>query len=1003
MADNTSGTEKLMRLLAELDSALAREHVSQESRRALLAMQEGIRESLHIVEQARREWLDAMDAVPDPIFMHDQEYRILRANHAYAKRAGMDVREVVGKPYWQVFPRLTGPLAGCVHSLEHRQLQEEELKLSADEIYLIRYFPIVDEQNRYRYSLHLMQDVTAKRRAEAALQKSDAELRQAQRVAHLGSWALDPATGIINWSDEIFRVFGLQPRPAAPSYEELRQLLTPASFAQMDAAIGNTRQSGLPYRIDLELVWPDGTRHWVDARGEAVYDDAGKIVALRGTALDITERKQLEETKRQTLQRMQAQLQSISVMATSQALIAGQIEPFAREATQAVARVAGVERASVWLFNDDLSELRCIDLYEATPARHSAGVVLLHSQFENELRTIIDEKYVDADDPLTDPRTAGYVEGYLKPLRISSMLDVLIHVGGRPLGLLCFEHLDRPHHWERDEVAFAIQLANLLALSLINRDRLQAQQLLQVSEATLRAERDTAQRYLDVAGVMLLVLDAEGRIERINRMGCRLLGYREDELLGRSWFDGFLPEASNEDAREVFRQIVAGNAELTEFHENAILPRDGVERLIAWHNRPLTDDSGKIIGTLSSGEDITERKQAELALQRALRAQQTLSACNSILVHADHEQRLLVDMCRNVVEQGGYRLAWIGFVAHDAAKSVRPMASAGHDNGFVDALLLTWADTERGQGPTGRAIRGGKAEYVSDIAQDPSYAPWRQAALERGYGACISLPLKEEDGDVFGVLNLYDAASNAFEEGELRLLRELAEDLAFGILTLRTRQERTHFQTEHLKSANQLKATLLDTISAIARTVEKRDPYTAGHQNAVAQLAVAIAQELGLEAERIEGLKLGGLIHDIGKIYVPAEILNRPGQLSPPEFELIKSHSEVGYDIIKDVKFPWPVAQMVLQHHERLDGSGYPKGLKGEDIILEARILAVADVVEAITAHRPYRPAIGVEAALAEIESKRGLAYDADVVDACLRLFRERGWSITSSFSAQAQ
>ncbi len=202
--------------------------------------------------------------------------------------------------------------------------------------------------------------------------------------------------------------------------------------------------------------------------------------------------------------------------------------------------------------------------------------------------------------------------------------------------------------------------------------------------------------------------------------------------------------------------------------------------------------------------------------------------------------------------------------------------------------------------------------------------------------------------------------------------------------------------TEKRRSAERLKETLTDTIRAIALTVEKRDPYTAGHQNRVADLCVAIGGELGLSEDRTEGLRLAALIHDIGKIYVPAEILNRPGKLTPAEFEIIKSHPEVGYDIVKDVKFPWPVGEMILRHHERIDGTGYPAGLKGEEIILEARILAVADVVEAITAHRPYRPARGLEAALGEIEAGRGGRYDPAVADACLRLIREKRFEFGS-------
>jgi putative nucleotidyltransferase with HDIG domain len=185
---------------------------------------------------------------------------------------------------------------------------------------------------------------------------------------------------------------------------------------------------------------------------------------------------------------------------------------------------------------------------------------------------------------------------------------------------------------------------------------------------------------------------------------------------------------------------------------------------------------------------------------------------------------------------------------------------------------------------------------------------------------------------------------------------------------------------------------LLETIEAIGSALEKRDPYTAGHQRQVAKLAHAIAQEMKLPQEIAEGIYMGCLIHDIGKIYIPAEILSRPGKLTAPEFEIIKCHSQVGYDIIKGIEFPWPVAKMILEHHERLNGSGYPQGLKGDEISLEARILAVSDVVEAMASHRPYRPAVGLDSALDEISQNRGTLYDPQAVDVCLRLFREKSF-----------
>jgi len=181
-------------------------------------------------------------------------------------------------------------------------------------------------------------------------------------------------------------------------------------------------------------------------------------------------------------------------------------------------------------------------------------------------------------------------------------------------------------------------------------------------------------------------------------------------------------------------------------------------------------------------------------------------------------------------------------------------------------------------------------------------------------------------------------------------------------------------------------------VQAVAGMVELRDPYTAGHQRRVAELAVAIGREMGLDERRLEGLLVTGLVHDIGKIQVPSEILSRPCKLSDLEFNLIKAHSYAGYDILKEIPFPWPVADTVHQHHERLDGSGYPRGLTGDEILLEARIISVADVVEAMASYRPYREAIPLDQVMAEIEHQAGTLYDPEVVSACLRLFREQGF-----------
>jgi PAS domain S-box-containing protein/putative nucleotidyltransferase with HDIG domain len=243
------------------------------------------------------------------------------------------------------------------------------------------------------------------------------------------------------------------------------------------------------------------------------------------------------------------------------------------------------------------------------------------------------------------------------------------------------------------------------------------------------------------------------------------------------------------------------------------------------------------------------------------------------------------------------------------------------------------------------------------------------------------------------------------DNGAIRYLREQADPVTNGegetVGSFGTSQDITDLMEadqERQLYLMKFRHALKQTIEAVAATLEKRDPYTAGHQRNVALLAEAIAVEMGLADELVEGIRLGSSIHDIGKIHIPAEILNRPGKLSAEEFNMIKTHAIQGYEILKDVDFPWPVAGMIRQHHERLNGSGYPDGLKEDEILLESKIIAVADVVEAMASHRPYRPALGLEPALEELVRGRGDLFDPVVVDSCLRLFREKDFQLTLSF-----
>lgn len=261
-----------------------------------------------------------------------------------------------------------------------------------------------------------------------------------------------------------------------------------------------------------------------------------------------------------------------------------------------------------------------------------------------------------------------------------------------------------------------------------------------------------------------------------------------------------------------------------------------------------------------------------------------------------------------------------------------------------------------------------------------------RAALEIGAFGYITKPL-DHNGVLFSV-------SNALRRRRLEMESRARRQNLERVVEARTAELRER-EARLRHTLDSLKKTIDGIIYAMALAIEMRDPYTAGHQRRVADLGRAIAGEMGLSEDRLEAVRIAGLLHDLGKISVPAAILSKPGRLSEAEFAIIKSHAQVGYEILREIEFPWPLAEIVHQHHERLDGSGYPQGLAGEEIFLEARIIGVADVVEAMASHRPYRPAVGIDAALEEISKKKDVLYDPEVVDACLRLFRERGFEFS--------
>jgi PAS domain S-box-containing protein len=350
----------------------------------------------------------------------------------------------------------------------------------------------------------------------------------------------------------------------------------------------------------------------------------------------------------------------------------------------------------------------------------------------------------------------------------------------------------------------------------------------------------------------------------------------------------------------------------------------------------------QLVGLIHVVRDITERKRAEEALKAS-----------------EEKHRILFESSRDAI----MTLAPPSWRFTAGNPATVEMFAAGDEAAFV--ALEPWELSPEFQ-PDGRLSSEKAVEMIQAAMVNESHLfEWTHRRLKgESFPATVLLTRMEIRGQA--------------------LLQATVRDI--------TRQKRA--DEELRQTLGRLRKAIGATIQVLVSAIETRDPYTAGHQLRSADLARAIATEMGLSQDTIEAIRMAGPIHDIGKLSIPAEILSKPTKLTNIEFSLIKEHARTGYGMLKDVESPWPLAEIIYQHHERMDGSGYPRNLKGDDILIEARILAVADVVESMASHRPYRPALGLNTALEEIENNKGTLYDADAVDACLRLFREKGFQL---------
>ena len=493
---------------------------------------------------------------------------------------------------------------------EHKGEKSQDVIRTKDGRTIDRFTsPVFGPEGKYFGRIWYFRDITERQRAEDALRRTVTELSEAQRVAHVGSWRLDLTTNQVVWSEELYRMLHLEPESTPPPYTEHQRLFAPESWEQLNAALLRTRETGVPYELELEMIRTDGSRGWMLARGEPLRDEANRIVALRGTAQDITDRKRAEQN-------------------------------------------------------------------------------------------------------------------------------------------------------------------------------------LQQREAQLRA-------FLNESPSLMFMKDMQGRYVFANYRFEQAFGLRPEQILFHTDAEIFAQEQAARFVAQDARVLSARSALVTEEVAQYL---DGPHTNLT-AKFPIFDVDGTIINLGGIATDVTDWKHAVVSLERANRALRVLSAVNQALTRAESEHVLLGRVCSVLVELGGYCMAWIGFVEHDEAKSIRPVAQTGYEAGYLENVAITWANSERGRGPTGTAARTGKIQVSMNIGSDPRMAVWRDDALKRGYASSIALPLVHETVTI-GVLSIYARETDAFQHDEVKLLEELAADLAFGIVTHRSHVERHRAEARAERLAN---------------------------------------------------------------------------------------------------------------------------------------------------------------------------------------------------------
>lgn len=953
---------------------------------------------------------DIIEYLPDATFIINRQQKVIAWNKAAEKLTGISKEEILGKgdyAYAIPFYGVARPI--LIDLVFHPQLNLEDryaaIKKRKRFLYgeghapelsgrKAAYFsavaaPLTNTQGDLIGAIECVRNITDQKLSEIALKKSEESYRRIVETAAEGIWVMD----------DYFRTTFVNARMAAMLQYDVEEMagrtLLDFMFAEdlPDHAEKVTlRRKGQAQQYERRLRRKDGTEIHTLVSSTPLLEK-GQLIGSLSMFTDITAWKQIERSAMDNLERFQALFENMK---------------------------SGVV---IYQTRNNGKDFIIVNMNQAAKAIEQAEEIVIG-------------------------KSVAVAFPGIKAFGLFDILQRVYRTGKAEAFPAAFYEDDRIQGW-RENYVFKLPSGEVVAVYDDVTPQKQA-------EAALRESEERFRNTFEQAAVGIAHLDLKGAFLRVNQRYCDICGYTAEEL-GSKTFQQITYQEDLEFDLQQARRLVKNEIQ-TFSHEKRYLHKDGSTVWANVTASLARSPAGKPLYFISVVEDISKRKDAEYALRQSEEKYRSIveNAVEGIFQCAPGGRIISInlsmarmhgydspqDLTGRVTNIGKQLFAdpqeWASFrrlIEHDGVVRNIEAQTLHQNNSKIWVLINARAVksiegrilyfegtaediTQRKKGEDAlrryRLLSENTREIILFISKDGKILDGNQAAvLTYGYDqeTLLSLSIfdlraphlreglqkdlqrtKEEnvvietehirrDGTIFPV----EVSARAVAMGKDQVFLSIVRDI-----TERKRAGNTIMQTmERLRKATGC------IIDVIVNAVELRDPYTSGHQRRVANLARAIATEMHLSSEQIDSIRMAGVVHDVGKISIPAEILSMPRKLTDIEYELVKTHAEAGYQMLKDIDFPWPLADIVRQHHERYNGTGYPQGLSGEEILLEARIIACADVVEAIASHRPYRPSVGIDAALREIEDHQGIFYDPAVVTACLRLFREKGFQLT--------